>query len=379
MTKLNTVRLSLLVIALLSPLLPCSLHAQYLAYSFKANPKTGQQVYKSACVSCHGSDGKGAPETLTVFKRPSTFPDFSRCDQTTAEVNTAYKAVIENGGPDRGFSQIMPAFREALSSDEIDDVVACLRQFCAGAHWPRGELNVPRAIVTEKAYPEDEVVLSTGINTQGMPGNESHIIHEQRFGVKNQIEVDVPITFQDQNHTWYGGVGDVTLGLKRVIFSNLRAGSIFSLQGGFLLPTGNYQRGFGAGTATFEPFAAFDQIFRSNTSLQLQFGADLPFDVSKSPQSWFFNSAIGQSFAADHMLGRLGTPMVEFLAARDLVNGAQTNWDVLPEMQVTISKRQHVRGSLGYRIPISNTAGRQQQVMFYLLWDWADGSLLQGW
>ncbi len=373
------IALAALGIALAWVLLPSALHAQYLAYSFKANPKAGQQIYTAACATCHGSDGKGAPQTLTVFKRPSSFPDFSRCDQTTAEVNTAYKAVIENGGPDRGFSQIMPAFREALTSQDIDNVVAYLREFCDSAHWPRGELNVPRAIVTEKAYPEDEVVLSTGINTQGMPGNETHIIHEQRFGKKNQIEIDLPVIFDDQNHTWYGGVGDITLGLKRVIFSNLHTGSILSLQGGFLLPSGNYQRGFGAGTTTFEPFAAFDQIFRSNTTVQLQFGADLPFDTSKSPQSWFFNSAIGQSFAGDHMLGRLWTPMCEFLATRDLMDGAKTDWDVMPEMQVTISKRQHIRGNLGYRIPVTNTAGRQQQIMFYLLWDWADGSLLKGW
>ena len=355
------------------------LHAQYLAYSSHANAGNGGTIYRQACVSCHGSTGDGAPQSLTAFKRPSSFPDFTRCDQTTAETNTAYKQVITHGGPALGFSQIMPAFGEALSSQDIDDVIAYLREFCPNKHWPRGELNVPRAIVTEKAYPEDELVLSTGVNTSGAPGNESHIIHEQRFGVKNQIEVDVPIIFQDQDHTWYGGVGDVTLGLKRVIFSNLQSGSILSLQGGFLLPTGNHQRGFGAGTTTFEPFAAFDQIFRENTFVQLQFGAELPFDTSKAPQSWFFNSALGQSFAGDHQLGRLWSPMCEFLATRDLVNGAKTDWDVMPEMQVTISKRQHVRGSLGYRIPISNTEGRQQQVMFYLLWDWADGSLLKGW
>jgi mono/diheme cytochrome c family protein len=376
---LKTLPVAAIGLALAWALLPGSAGAQYLAYSFKANPQRGKQIYKSACVSCHGSDGKGAPQTLSVFKRPSTFPDFTRCDQTTAEVNTAYKAIVENGGPSRGFSQIMPAFREALSPEQIDDVVAYLREFCENSHWPRGELNVPRAIVTEKAYPEDEVVLSTGVNTQGMPGNETHIIHEQRFGLRNQIEVDVPILFQDQEHTWYGGVGDVTLGLKRVLFSSLRTGSILSLQGGFLLPTGSVQRMFGTGTTTFEPFAAFDQVFRENTIVQLQFGAELPFNTSKAPQSWFFNSAIGQSFAADRMLGRLWTPMCEFLATRDLVNGAKTDWDVLPEMQVTISKRQHIRGSLGYRIPVTNTPGRQQQVMFYLLWDWADGSLLKGW
>ena len=83
--------------------------------------------------------------------------------------------------------------------------------------------------MTEKAYPEDEVVISTGLNAQGAPGLTSHIIHEQRLGIRNQIEVDVPVAFADQNHTWYGGVGDTTLGLKRVMFSSLRSGSIFSL------------------------------------------------------------------------------------------------------------------------------------------------------
>src|SRR6202011_182088 len=110
----------------------------------------------------------------------------------------------------------------------------------------------------EKAYPEDEVVISSVFNAQGAPGIVSHIIHEQCFGGKNQIEIDVPLNFQDQNHTWYGGVGDTTLAVKREIFSSLRSGSILSLQGGVLVPTGNKPRGFGTGTTTFETFAAFD-------------------------------------------------------------------------------------------------------------------------
>src|SRR5581483_5037497 len=232
--------------------LPTAGHAQYLAYSFKSDVKNGERIYKSGCVSCHGKDGKGAPESISAFERPDSFPDFTRCDQTTAEVNTAYRAVIEHGGPTRGFSQIMPSFAEALSSQEVDDLVAYLRHFCRGRHWPLGELNLPRALVTEKAYPEDEEVISTAVNVQGAPGNESHIIHEQRFGVKNQIEVDVPVNFQNQNHVWYGGIGDTTLAVKRVMFSSLRTGSILSLQGGFLLPSGNRARGFGSGSTSFE-------------------------------------------------------------------------------------------------------------------------------
>src|SRR5437868_9283687 len=230
---------------------PAAANAQYLNYSFKSNARNGERIYKSACTECHGRDGKGAPESISAFERPDSFPDFTRCDQTTAEVNTAYKSVLVHGGPNHGFSQIMPSFGEALSSQEIDDLIAYLREFCPNPHWPRGELNLPRALVTEKAYPEDEVVISTGLNAHGAPGGTTHIIHEQRFGVKNQIEIDVPVNFQDQNQTWYGGVGDTTLGVKRVMFSSLQSdsimrpsGSILSLFGGAVLPTGNRARGF---------------------------------------------------------------------------------------------------------------------------------------
>ena len=339
---------------------------------------TGEHIYKTACVACHGSDGKGMPESIAAFKQPDSFPDFTRCDQTTAELDNDYRAVIVRGGPYRGFSQIMPSFKQALTPEQINKVIGYLRHFCDPDGWPRGELNLPRALVTEKAYPEDEEVVSTAVNGTGVPGSETHIIHEQRFGKKNQIEVDVPINFQDENHTWYGGVGDVTLGVKRVMFSSLRWGSIMALQGSVLVPSGNRARGFGSGTTTFETFAAYDQLFH-NTSIQTQFGADLPRHTDIAPQSIFFNTAIGQTIMADHGLGRAWTPMFEFLAQRDLVDGAKTDWDILPQMQVTISHRQHIRGDLGVRVPVSNTAGRAVQLQLYLLWDWQDGKINEGW
>jgi mono/diheme cytochrome c family protein len=343
------------------------------------NVQSGQKIFNSACAACHGADGRGTAQEIAGFQKPRTFPDFTACDQTTPEDNTAWKAVITEGGPTRGFSDIMPSFKEALTPEEINNVVAFLRSLCRNPHWPRGELNLPRALVTEKAYPEDEVVISTGLNAQGTPGGTTHIIHEQRFGMKNQIEVDVPINYQDINHTWYGGVGDTTLGVKRVMFSNLQYGSILSLFGGAILPTGNRARGFGTGTTTFETFAAYDQLFKTNTFIQTQFGANLPRHTDIAPQSIFFNTAFGQSFAANHGLGRLWSPMFEFIAARDLVDKAKMNWDVVPQMQVTISKRQHIRADLGVQVPVNNTQGRQIQVVFYLLWDWFDGRLNEGW
>ena len=341
--------------------------------------KNGERIYKSGCITCHGAGGIGAPETLTEFRRPDTFPDFSRCDQTTPEPNSAWKDVVLHGGPSRAFSQIMPAFDELLSSDEIDDVIAYMRSLCRNDHWARGELNLPRALITEKAFPEDELVISTALNVSGAPGFTTDIIHEQRFGMRNQLEVDVPLQFQDQTHTWYGGVGDTTIGLKRVMWSSLRSGSILSLFGGVIVPSGNRARGFGTGTTTFETFAAFDQLFPTNTFVQFQAGANLPRHTDIAPQLVYWRTAVGQSLAADGGLARLWTPMVEFVAARDLVTGASTNWDVVPEMQVTISRRQHFRVNVGYSKPVTNTAGRPGQVVFYVLWDWFDGKLNEGW
>ena len=344
------------------------------------NLQNGKAVWNGGCISCHGADGKGAPETSTVFTRPDTWPDMTRCDQTTPEPDSAYKAVILHGGRGLGFSQIMPAFGDLLSNDQIDDVIAYLRTFCKNDHhYPLGVLNLPRALVTEKAFPEDELVISTAANVSGAGSWTTDVIHEQTFSGKNQLEVDVPVNYARQNGSWTSGFGDITVGLKRALFSSERAGSILSVQGGMLLPTGDKNRRFGAGTTQIEPFAAYDQLITNRTFAQFELGADLPVNTSIAPRSLFFRSAFGGSFAPDHGLGRLYSPMMEFVATRNYTTGTSTNWDVLPELQVTVSRRQHIRAAVGYRKPITNVSGRAPQVAFYVLWDWAEGHFWNGW
>ncbi len=104
---------------------------------------SGKEIYEAGCAGCHGGDGKGAPQSTIAFEKPDTFPDFTRCDQTTPEDDWAWKSVIRDGGPSRGFSQIMPSFSGALTPQQIDAVVHYLRGFCKEKGWPRGELNLP--------------------------------------------------------------------------------------------------------------------------------------------------------------------------------------------------------------------------------------------
>ena len=52
---------------------------------------------------------------------------------------------------------------------------------------------------------------------------------------------------------------------------------------------------------------------------------------------------------------------------------------MVPEFQVTINRRQHIRLGTGVQIPVNNRDERSNDFRFYLLWDWFDGGLFKGW
>jgi len=274
----------------------------------------------------------------------------------------------------------MPSFAEALTLDQINKVVQYLRSLCDDPSWPLGELNLPRALATEKAFPEDEVVLTTAVNSSGPGGVSTEFIYEKRFGAKNQLELAAPFNFlQRDSGGWRGGVGDLVVGFKRVLFHSSHTNSILSVQGEVAAPTGNRTLDLGSGVTTFETFAAFGQRLPHLSFFQLQAGAELPAHTDKTPQAVFWRTAVGKTFSQNHGFGRIWTPITEFLADRDLETGAKTNWDILPQLQISLSKRQHILANVGVRTPLNNTAGRSTQVVFYVLWDVFDGGLREGW
>lgn len=341
---------------------------------------TGEEIFKASCIGCHGPDGTGQPQTILGFDPPPAFPDFTDCNGSTREKTADWNAIIHEGGPIRGFSEIMPSWKEALTSDQIRKLTEYLRERCSESAWPLGELNLPRAMFTEKAFPEDEWLITTAVTTNGSREVTGELIYEKRFGARNQIELAMPYSFlQRSNNGWVGGVGDFVLGYKRVLLSSMKTGSIFSLQGEAIVPTGNKSKGLGSGVMTFEPFAAFGQLLPGASFMQVQSGFELPTDRTKAPNAFYWNTAVGKTLAAQGGVGRLWTPMVEFLADRDLVAGSRTDWDIAPGIQITINRRQHVRLGVSVRTPMNNTAGRSTQLALYGLWDFFDGGLREGW
>ena len=243
---------------------------------------TGKEIFDAACIGCHGPGGKGQPQSTLGFEPPSTYPDFSDCNGSAREKNYDWRATIHEGGRARGFVEIMPSFAEALNADQIEKVMQYLRDQCREKAWPRGELNLPRGLVTEKAFPEDEAVLTARVNRAPREVT-GELIYEKRFGARNQLEFVVPFGFlHHENTSWVGGVGDFVMGYKRTLFHSIDSGSILSWQGEVAMPTGNKGRELGSGITTFETFAAFGQLLPNRSFLQIQTGVELPSDTTKS-------------------------------------------------------------------------------------------------
>ncbi|HTO74862.1 MAG TPA: cytochrome c [Thermoanaerobaculia bacterium] len=338
---------------------------------------TGKQIYDSGCAACHGPLGKGQSQSLVGFQRPSTFPDFSDCSTATPEPDSQWRAIITNGGPARAFSAIMPSFKDQLTPEQIGKVIDYLRSLCAEKAWPRGNLNLPRPLITEKAFPENEAVMTGAIDGHGAVATS--VLFEKRIGASAMIEAIVPYEFTGDNGTRSSAFGDLALGYKQKLFHSVEKGSIFSVGGEVIAPTGDPTVGTGGKSTVFELFTTYGQLLPGDSFLQVHAGVELPTHPAAVSRAVYLRTAIGKTFSTNGGLGRRWSPMAEVIADRDLVSGASTNWDIVPEIQIPISKRMHILGNVGYRIPLNNTADRPKQLLIYLLWDWVDGGLTEGW
>src|SRR3954467_13984892 len=120
----------------------------------------GKPLFTENCAACHGADGRGDRKLsdLGFAAFNAKMPDFSDCGFANREADGDWASTIHRGGRARAFPRAMPAWDQALSDEEIDAIIGYLRSKCTKSGWPRGEFNLPLAMFTEKAFPEDELV-----------------------------------------------------------------------------------------------------------------------------------------------------------------------------------------------------------------------------
>jgi mono/diheme cytochrome c family protein len=346
--------------------------------------QTPEQLFNNTCSACHGLDGTGALHQSTAFEEE--VPDFSDCTFASREPDADWFGIAHDGGPTRGFSEMMPAFGDARSEEELLLILEHIRTFCDNKKWPAGRHNLPKALNTEKAFPEDEAYVRFGVGVKDPVALDSKIVIEKRIGPMGQFEFVLPWGIHrgalddngDRDPTHFG-VGDIAIGYKQTLAHNKKSGTIVAIAAEIKLPTGNEEWGFGKGTAAAEPFVAFAQEFPYVGFVQVMAGGEIPFLTRKAKPEVFWRVVYGRSFQQPHF-GRTWSPMVELLGAGELEDGEfVTKWDLVPQVQITLNRRQHVMVNVGCKIPLDHIEDRQVTVMMYLLWDWFDGGFFQGW
>ena len=96
-----------------------------LAEATQGNSAAGKKIFLQNCVVCHGAEGKGnGPAAAGLNPKPANFSDPARQASMTEDKQIH---VITAGGSSEKLSPLMPPFGEALSTQQVRDVVAFIR------------------------------------------------------------------------------------------------------------------------------------------------------------------------------------------------------------------------------------------------------------
>lgn len=301
---------------------------------------SGDSLYGAWCARCHGADANGAAAASVRTEVPPA--DLASCAVSAAEPEDQWVGIVTRGGAAYGLSLDMPAYGEAATPEQIRMVVRYVRSLCRERGWPPGELNFPRAFLTEKAYPENEMVVIA-------EGSRQVFIFERRAGRRLQFEVAVE------------AFDHATAGIKYNVWHSLARRALASVGLEASPPWGRRDRW------ELEPFVA---IGFERPDVIVQAEALAGWEETAGLAGGSLRLAVGRE------TGRF-VPMVE--AGWDWARGAPGVLTLHPQTWIRLSRLGHVAGSLGAGIPVNGPDRGQVTLTAFLLWDFGDGSLFRGW
>lgn len=330
----------------------------------------GKELYEAACASCHGLDGRGAPEGTAITV---PLPDFTDCSFVTAETMGNWIALAVHGGTELDLSPQMPGFGDALSEHQIRQIIAYLRGFCIDSAWPVADLNFRRPLFTGKAFPENEVVLNYNFEQSRQSRSlVNEWIFEKRLGARGMGEIALPLVYNDPHGgATTGGVGDLTLAYKHVLFANQQYGAIAAFSLDLVLPTGDRDRGLGDDTVGLGPSLRLGKILAPFV-LQGEIKADLPIDVDRAPRRLLYRMALQLPLSP---LKRGWVPGLEFEADTKIEGQTKDGYYLAPVLFKGLSRRGHISAAVGAKIPVGGTRAFDYQIGAFLVWEYMDGGL----
>ncbi|HXV87226.1 MAG TPA: cytochrome c [Gemmatimonadales bacterium] len=320
-----------------------------LSLTAAAQADSGAMLYRDWCSRCHGESGRGDSRSSVQLDVPAA--DLASCPVSTAEPEERWIAIVRDGGQSVGLSMDMPAFGEGATPEQLQAVVRYVKSLCGEPAWPPGELNFPRAFLTEKAFPENEVVIETR-------GRAQEFIYERRIGARLQVE-GVLRTLADSA----GGFQSATGAVKYNAWHSLARRALVSVG---LEVTPALKQG---SLWEVEPFVAYG-LNPGGGATVIQGEVLLPWEENAGIAGGQLRLGVGQ------LMGR-AVPMLE--AGWTVPRDGEQQLTLFPQVWLQLSRLGHVAASGGVELPVAGPAARRARLVAFVLWDFGDGPLFRGW
>jgi hypothetical protein len=325
-------------------------------------------LYARACSACHGPLGEGLAEDNPVFANFEPPP----ADLTDPLFNSREPAgdwflVVKYGGARMGLSQQMPAFGEGLTDERIEELVGYIKTLADSAGYPQGDLNFPRPIRTIKAFPEDEFLVLSRYERR--PESESGdalrgtLYYAHRLARRGQYEVKLSSTSFDEASS----EEELELGLKWTVLADLDRTLLAAVGGEVEVPLES------GADEVFIPYFSLGKGLGDAFTFQTTLRGALPVDDVGDGKVEF--SGIVHWLPGEFPRGPM--PALEAIVSRPF-EGGDTQWSLIPQVLIGLSKGGHVAASFGVELPDSDQP-YDYRIHFFLLWDYADGPFWKGW
>lgn len=239
--------------------------------------------------------------------------------------------------------------------------------------WPPEELNFPRPILTGKAFPENELVLSSSFEkSRESRSLVNEFTFEKRLGSRGHFEVNLPFVYNNPKAgATTGGVGDLELEYKHVLLASRQYGAIASLALDLVLPTGDRDRGLGDGTVGLEPGLRVGKTL-GPVILHGEIKAVLPADVDRAPRRLLYRAALQLPLSP---LKSGWVPGLEFEADTKVEGRARDVYSLAPMLYKGLSKNGHIAFAIGAKFPVAGAQTFDYQIGAFLKWEFLEGGL----
>ena len=327
--------------------------------------EAGRAVFAATCATCHGPAGSPDPENPVVKALGVVPADLSDSLFNSREPAGDWEMVVMHGGDAMGLATQMPPHGDALSDEQVRNVVTYVKSMVDTSAYPPGEMNLFLPIRTKKAFPEDEVVYKGRMTPEPGQNDYKNVLEiERRVGKSGQLVLELV----HEKDALRNELTEIEAGYKRALSWSRQ----YVLSGAIVVakPVDSAD-----GDGELQGYLAYGTELSPRWILQSSLRLKFPFEGAGDGAA----ELAGIVHYVHSPWARRVFPALEVVAERPFrSSNGDLEWTALPQVRIGLTKGGHVALNLGVELPLSDQSWDERYYVT-LLWDFADGGFFKGW